>query len=80
MQAFFLFGSYTVAMATSDIGVVFSLIGATGSTIITYILPGAAYYVLHPPGVGPDWMRNVAYAYVVFGCIIMPFCLVFIFV
>lgn len=37
-------------MATSELGVVLALIGATGATVITYILPGAAYYAMHPPG------------------------------
>ncbi len=78
----FIFGSYAVAMITADLGVVLALIGATGSTIITYILPGAAFYVLYPKGdpAVPEWKRKVAYGYVVFGCIIMPFCLAFIFV
>jgi len=72
--AIFLLGSYAIAMITDDLGVVFSLIGATGATIITYILPGAAYYKMHPPGTGPDWMRTVAAGYVVFGCCVMVFC------
>ena len=78
--AFFLFGSYALAMITSNLGVVLALIGATGSTIITYILPGAAFYVLYPAGEVAEWKRKLAYGYVVFGCIIMPFCLAFIFV
>jgi amino acid permease len=76
--ACFLLGSYVVAMVTDDLGVVFALIGATGATIITYILPGAAYYKMHPPGCGPAWMRTVAAAYVVFGCCVMFFCVTII--
>ena len=78
--ASFLLGSYTVAMITDNLGVVLALIGATGATIITYILPGAAFYVLYPEGTAPEWKRKMAYGFVVFGIFIMPFCLAFIFV
>ena len=73
--------SYGVAMVTNNLGVVLGLIGATAATVITYILPGAAYYCMHPPGSGrgPDWMRQVAAGYVVFGFFIMIFCVTFIF-
>ena len=66
-------------MIVDDLGVVLSLIGATGSTIITYILPGAAYYIMHTNS-GPAWKRNGAAVLFLLGCLIMPVCLVFIFV
>eukprot|EP01094_Clydonella_sp_ATCC50884_P008936 TRINITY_DN18477_c0_g1_i1.p1 TRINITY_DN18477_c0_g1~~TRINITY_DN18477_c0_g1_i1.p1 ORF type:complete len:478 (-),score=136.09 TRINITY_DN18477_c0_g1_i1:172-1605(-) len=36
--------TYTVAMLFDDLGVVFGLVGATGSTTICYILPGLFYF------------------------------------
>ena len=38
--------SYFFAMVVSDLSVVLGLVGATGSTTICYILPGAFYYKL----------------------------------
>lgn len=78
--AIFLLGSFGVAMVLDDLGVVLALIGATGSTVITFILPGAAYYVMHPEGSGPEWKRQGGKALFVAGCLIMPICLAFIFV
>lgn len=78
--AVFTFGTLGLALLLSDLGVVLDLIGATGATMITFILPGAAYYVMHPEGTGPSWLRTTARAYFYFGCFIMPFCLAFIFI
>ena len=36
----FLLFSFIVAMSVSDLGVVLGIVGATGSTIVSYILPG----------------------------------------
>lgn len=44
----FLLGSFIVAMMVSDLGVVLGVVGATGSTMVSYILPGAIYIKLHP--------------------------------
>uniref|UniRef100_A0A7S3ANR8 Amino acid transporter transmembrane domain-containing protein n=1 Tax=Haptolina ericina TaxID=156174 RepID=A0A7S3ANR8_9EUKA len=38
----------TVAFCVSDLGLVLSVVGATGSTIVTYVLPGACYYITFP--------------------------------
>jgi amino acid permease len=75
-----LFGGLAIALITSELGVVMGLIGATGATIITFILPGAAYYKMHPWGTGPAWKRVAAAALCITGCIIMPFCVTMIFV
>lgn len=77
--AIFLFGSLAVAMVLDDLGVVLALIGCTGSTVITFILPGAAYYTMHKNS-GPAWKRYGAAFLLGLGCIIMPVCLVFVFV
>jgi len=36
--------SYTIACSVKDLGVVLSVVGATGSTTICFILPGVLYY------------------------------------
>jgi len=38
----------TIAFLVSDLGLVLSVVGATGSTIVTYVLPGACYFILFP--------------------------------
>jgi len=38
----------TIAFLVSDLGLVLSVVGATGSTIVTYVLPGACYFLLFP--------------------------------
>lgn len=76
----FLFGSLGVAMILDDLGVVLALIGATGSTVITFILPGAAYYVMFKDDESqPIWKLYAAQFIFVFGCIFMPVCLIFVF-
>lgn len=77
--AIFTFGSLGLALILNDLGVVLALIGATGSTVITFILPGAAYYVMHKHS-GPAWKRIGAIGLFCLGCIIMPVCVTFIFV
>ena len=47
-SALFAFGSYGVALMVDDLGIVLTLVGATGSTMVSYILPGAIYWKLHP--------------------------------
>ena len=38
--------STAIALVVDDLGMVLSLVGATGSTIVSYILPGATYFLL----------------------------------
>ena len=38
----------TIAMLIDDLGIVLSIVGATGSTIVSYILPGLCYLLLFP--------------------------------
>jgi amino acid permease len=40
--------SLVIALSTSDLGVVIALIGATGSTLLTYVLPGFFYLCIVP--------------------------------
>jgi amino acid permease len=43
----FLACSLSIALNVSDLGLMLSLVGATGSTMISYVLPGWFYYKLH---------------------------------
>eukprot|EP00602_Paraphysomonas_sp_CaronLab_P002598 CAMPEP_0185020326 /NCGR_PEP_ID=MMETSP1103-20130426/2919_1 /TAXON_ID=36769 /ORGANISM="Paraphysomonas bandaiensis, Strain Caron Lab Isolate" /LENGTH=453 /DNA_ID=CAMNT_0027551155 /DNA_START=88 /DNA_END=1449 /DNA_ORIENTATION=- len=72
--------SLIIGLTVSDLGVVLSLVGATGSTIVSYILPGFFYYLIFKDLEGPVWKRNLALAQGVLGLIIIPVCLTFIFV
>jgi Transmembrane amino acid transporter protein len=40
----FLVLSLAIALSVKDLGVVLAVVGATGSTVVSYILPGAFYY------------------------------------
>jgi amino acid permease len=71
----FLLLSLIVAFSVTDLGVILALVGATGSTMISYILPGACYYKLHPIW---SWRRKVAVALFCVGCLIIPIALTFI--
>ena len=59
MTIAFLVVSYGVAMSVTDLGIILALVGATGSTMVSYILPGAIYYRLHTE---PHFLRSVALA------------------
>ena len=64
--------SFIVSMIISDLGVVLALVGATGSTTISYILPGLFFYrsfEQHPE----DRRRKIALAMAVIGCVLIPF-------
>ena len=80
MQTAFILLSYGIALVVDDLGIVIALIGATGSTIINYTLPGAVYWRLYEADGSECWKRRGAGFLFVLGCIIMPVCVVFIFV
>jgi Transmembrane amino acid transporter protein len=42
-QVVFLVASLLIALSVNDLGVVLSIVGATGSTVVSYILPGVFY-------------------------------------
>ena len=70
----------------------FALVGATGATVVSFTLPGAAYYSMHTHSEdtsdkikfdtidGPKWKVYGAAGLVITGCILTPVCLVFIFI
>lgn len=47
ITCFFLIISLGISLVFSDLGVILSLVGATGSTVVSYILPGAFYLSLY---------------------------------
>ncbi len=59
-----------------------AIVGATGSTLVSYILPGLVYTVLFANDLssGNKWEYNGAVALLVIGCCIIPVCLTFIFI
>ena len=65
-------------MTVEDLSIVLAFVGATGSTIVSYILPGSFYYfTFHTEG--PVWKRYIALALLCIGTVFMPVCLAFIF-
>jgi amino acid permease len=68
--------SLLVAIVVTDLGIILSIVGATGSTTVTFILPGLCYYKLFPH---PHCKRTLALCQCVLGCAIFPFALFFIF-
>jgi amino acid permease len=72
--------SFLIAFVLSDLGVMLALVGATGSTIVSYILPGGFYYALHKDDKeAPLWKTYAALAQLCVGILLIPTCLVFIF-
>ncbi|KAF2995779.1 hypothetical protein E8E14_002112 [Neopestalotiopsis sp. 37M] len=57
----------TVSLITCDLGVVFELVGATSACALAYILPPLCYIKLS----SRSWKTYVAWAVVVFGCVVM---------
>ncbi|KAG5462529.1 MAG: transmembrane amino acid transporter protein-domain-containing protein [Olpidium bornovanus] len=71
-------GSYAVAMTVSSLDVVLSFVGATGSTTISFILPGLFYWRLHkdePASRCPSKIAALALA--AYGACVMVVCLGF---
>lgn len=70
----FLISSYSVALATNDLGVMMSLVGASGSTIVTYILPGSFYYMIHRRD--NTIKKKLAMLMIITGLLIIPLCII----
>ena len=71
----FVLCSTAIALAVTDLGVVLSVVGATGSTMVTYVVPGAAYFFLFPH---KHLKRTLALGHLCAGLVIMPVALVVI--
>ena len=74
MTTCILIGSYIIAITVSELELVLSLVGSTGSTAISFILPGCFYYKLHAnhPWTGRKILSVLLAAY---GCMVMVICL-----
>mmetsp|Transcript_19567 Transcript_19567/g.61989 ORF Transcript_19567/g.61989 Transcript_19567/m.61989 type:complete len:536 (+) Transcript_19567:120-1727(+) len=68
--------SWAIALAVDDLGKVMAVVGATGSTAVSYILPGAIYCKLHP---SPHLLRSAAMVMLGVGVVIVPLALYAIF-
>ena len=64
--------STSVALAVTDLGTILGIVGATGSTTICFILPGASYWQLFRH---PHLKRSLAMVQMSAGLFIMPFAL-----
>ncbi|CAB9496757.1 Vacuolar amino acid transporter 5 [Seminavis robusta] len=71
----FLLCSFALAMIVNDLGVILAMVGATGSTLVSYVLPGLIYLKLHPY---QDLSKRLAYLQLGLGCLIMPLALYFV--
>lgn len=65
----FVLASWRIALGVSNLGKVMAVVGATGSTSVSYILPGACYWRLHPY---PHAKRYVAGGLFCLGVLIIP--------
>lgn len=73
-------GSLGTALVVEDLGLIFGFVGATGATMISFILPGISYYKMHEPmQEGPQWKRTGALMLCGLGLIVMPVCTTFLF-
>ena len=76
----FLLVSLCVALTVTDLGLMLALVGATGSTAISYILPGIFYYKMFEGSAeSPVWLTKYAYIQYLIGCFLVPFCFISIF-
>jgi len=69
-----LIGSYIIAITVSELELVLSFVGSTGSTAISFILPGSFYYKLHAnhPWTG---RKVLSVLLALYGCMVMVICL-----
>ena len=65
----FLLLSFVVAMIIDDLGIVLACVGATGSILVSYVVPGLIYMKLHHDY---DRTKIAAVLQLVMGCILIP--------
>ncbi|KZT34352.1 hypothetical protein SISSUDRAFT_1072148 [Sistotremastrum suecicum HHB10207 ss-3] len=66
---------FLVAFFVSDLRIVLSFVGSTGSTTISFILPGLFYWKLFQDDPEKKVMRRIAFAVMIYGILILVFCL-----
>ncbi|KAJ1943174.1 hypothetical protein GGF37_002766 [Kickxella alabastrina] len=69
-----MFFSYIVSMVVTSLDLVLSFVGSTGSTCISFILPGVFYYKMHQH-CGWTRMKIIAVLLAVYGAFVLVFCL-----
>ncbi|KAF9437127.1 hypothetical protein BGZ76_001908 [Entomortierella beljakovae] len=69
-----LIGSYIIAITVEELQLVLSLVGSTGSTAISFILPGSFYYKLHQ---NDPWTKRkiLSVCLACYGWLVMIICL-----
>ncbi|TDL23915.1 hypothetical protein BD410DRAFT_786588 [Rickenella mellea] len=71
-------GGFTIAYFVDDLRLVLSFVGSTGSTTISFILPGLFYWKLtRDDPSGNKLLTRGALALAIYGCCIFVFCLSF---
>jgi amino acid permease len=76
----FLVLSLIIALSVKSLGLVLGFVGATGSTMVSYILPGFCYYYIFKEEIkAPKWKLYLSFAQGVLGLILIPVCLTFLF-
>ncbi|GMI11829.1 hypothetical protein TrVE_jg6533 [Triparma verrucosa] len=73
----FLLASFSLAMIVTSLGTILNVVGATGSTMVSYILPGLVYIKLFEAE--DSWRKRGAMVQVAVGCVIIPVALYYIF-
>lgn len=68
--------SYFVAITISQLDLVLSFVGSTGSTTISFILPGLFYFRLYSHDKW-HWKRMTALFLTIYGVMVMTVCLTF---
>mmetsp|Transcript_19462 Transcript_19462/g.54807 ORF Transcript_19462/g.54807 Transcript_19462/m.54807 type:complete len:93 (+) Transcript_19462:379-657(+) len=68
--------SLAIALSLEELGIILAIVGATGSTAVSYILPGLIYTQAFPER---HVKRVFAKLQLGVGCVIMPVCLALIF-
>ncbi|KAI9311425.1 transmembrane amino acid transporter protein-domain-containing protein [Dichotomocladium elegans] len=76
MTTWILVFSYLIAITVSELDVVLAFVGSTGSTTISFILPGIFYCKLHEHEPW-EWKKITAMCLAVYGATIMCVCLTY---
>lgn len=69
--------SYLVAITITQLDVVLSFVGSTGSTTISFILPGLFYFKIFQNDHWYHWKRIVSLFLAIYGALVMCICLSF---
>jgi len=72
----FLLCSFGIALTVKDLGVILAIVGATGSTLVSYVLPGLVFVNVQRR---MSAAKMAAYVQLAAGCLIMPTSLYFLF-